>query len=255
MSNEKELRNITFSVEGMTCASCAQQVEKTLASAEGIAEASVNINNEKGTVKYDPAKIDYRTLEELVEQSGYSIHKEKEELPISGMTCASCAQAVEEKLAGLEGVLEVNVNLATEKATIEYLANIVDERNFIRAVEEAGYEVDLSGQEEGKDKTTREEEEMKKSRRKLIYAFAFTIPVFILMFGSIFGITLPIDENYQGLIEAALAFPVVFILGYETHKGAINSVRHGGANMDVLITMGTRYHGLPYTGKISGNQG
>ncbi len=78
MTNENELKKLTFSVEGMTCASCAQQVEKSLASAEGIAEASVNINTEKGTVKYDPAKIDYEILEELVEQSGYSIKKEKE---------------------------------------------------------------------------------------------------------------------------------------------------------------------------------
>jgi len=245
MTDKNELRKLTFSVQGMTCASCAQQVEKTLASAEGIAEASVNINTEKGTVRYDSAKIDYQTLEELVEQSGYSIKKEMQELSIKGMTCASCAQAVEKSLARLDGMLKVNVNLATEKAVIEYLPNLVDDRNFIKAVEEAGYEVDLSSrgskgsQDEGKEEATKEEEEMKKSRRKLIYAFAFTIPVFILMFGTIFGLTLPIAQNIQGLIEAALAFPVVFILGYKTHKGAINSVRHGGANMDVLITMGT----------------
>ena len=240
-TTEKELKKITFSVEGMTCASCAQQVEKTLASAEGIEEASVNINNEKGTISYDPDIFDYADLEQLVEQSGYEVRKDKMEIPIKGMSCAACAQAVESSIAELEGVIDVNVNLATDKALIDYMPDMVGNRELIKAVQDAGYEVKQrkEAQTEKDDELTREEKELKKARNKVFYAFVFTVPVFILMFGSLFGITLPIAENAQGLLEAALAFPVVFILGYKTHKGAINSVRHGGANMDVLITLGT----------------
>ncbi len=240
-TTEKELKKITFSVEGMTCASCAQQVEKTLASAEGIEEASVNINNEKGTISYDPDIFDYADLEQLVEQSGYEVRKDKMEIPIEGMSCAACAQAVESSIAELEGVIDVNVNLATDKALIDYMPDMVGNRELIKAVQDAGYEVKQrkEAQTEKDDELTREEKELKKARNKVFYAFVFTVPVFILMFGSLFGITLPIAENAQGLLEAALAFPVVFILGYKTHKGAINSVRHGGANMDVLITLGT----------------
>ena len=240
-TTEKELKKITFSVEGMTCASCAQQVEKTLASAEGIEEASVNINNEKGTISYDPDIFDYADLEQLVEQSGYEVRKDKMEIPIKGMSCAACAQAVESSIAELEGVIDVNVNLATDKALIDYMPDMVGNRELIKAVQDAGYEVKQrkEAQTEKDDELTREEKELKKARNKVFYAFVFTVPVFIFMFGSLFGITLPIAENAQGLLEAALAFPVVFILGYKTHKGAINSVRHGGANMDVLITLGT----------------
>ncbi len=65
---------------------------------------------------------------------------------VDGMACSACAQAVEESLTELEGVREVNVNLAEEKATVDYLPDTIGKKSFIKAVEEAGYEVDLSGE-------------------------------------------------------------------------------------------------------------
>ncbi len=230
---------ITFTVEDMTCASCASSVESTLANAAGIKEAAVNINTEKATVTYVPDQVSFADLEELVDKSGYSIKKKKAELLITGMTCASCAQAIEKSIARLDGTIKVNVNFAAEKGTVEYMPDLVNRRQLIKAVEDAGYEVKKDAVASEEEEAVQEEKEFKAARNTAIYAFALTIPVFILMFGTLFGVTLPIPGYMQGLIEAALAFPVVFILGYKTHKGAFNSVRHGGANMDVLITMGT----------------
>ncbi|MFW6378050.1 MAG: heavy metal translocating P-type ATPase [Bacillota bacterium] len=232
-------KKITFSVEGMSCAACSQAVENALAETENISEASVNINTEKATVSYNPEKISYADLEEVVENSGYSVQKRKIELPIAGMSCSSCAQAIEKNIAKLDGVIKVNINFATEKGTVEYMPDLVGKKEMIKAIEDAGYQLKESEISDDGQEEDREEKEYAKARKKVIAAFTLTIPVFILMFGTLFGYSLPVAGWVQGLIEAALAFPVVFILGYETHKGAINSLRHGGANMDVLITLGT----------------
>ncbi len=90
-------KKITFSVEGMSCAACSQAVENTLADTDGISEASVNINTEKATISYNPESIGFVDLEEIVDKSGYKLKKRKVELPIAGMSCSSCAQAIEKK--------------------------------------------------------------------------------------------------------------------------------------------------------------
>ena len=122
---------------------------------------------------------------------------------------------------------------------MEYVPELENYQDLVQAVENAGYAVAEMEETESEDKITKEEKEMKKSKNKIIIAFALTIPAFALMFGSLAGYSLPVSPLVQTFIEAAIAFPVVFILGYETHKGAFKAVRHGGANMDVLIAMGT----------------
>ncbi|MCC3145415.1 heavy metal translocating P-type ATPase [Halanaerobium sp. Z-7514] len=232
-------KKLTFSVTGMSCASCAQSVEKALKNTEAIVEANVNINTEKATVKFKENKISLAEIEKIIIDSGYGTKKDKLELPIKGMSCTACAQAIEKNIKKLDGILEVNINFATEKGHVEYLADLTKKKDIVKAVEEAGYEVESEEISGSEAKAGEENMEMEKARKKLIYAFVLTIPVFILMFGSLLGYSLAVPNFVQALIEAALAFPVVFILGYQTHKGAFNSVKHGGANMDVLITLGT----------------
>ncbi|MGM0414875.1 MAG: heavy metal translocating P-type ATPase, partial [Bacillota bacterium] len=196
-------------------------------------------NTEKATISYSSESISFADLEEIVESSGYNLKKRKIELPIAGMSCSSCAQAIEKNIAKLDGVITVNINFATEKGTVEYMPDLVGKKEMIKAIEDAGYQLKEEEMAEAGGDIDQEEKKYEKARKKVIAAFTLTIPVFILMFGTLFGYSLPVPGWVQGLIEAALAFPVVFILGYETHKGAINSLRHGSANMDVLITLGT----------------
>lgn len=232
-------KKITFAVTGMSCAACAQSVEKSLKNTEGITEANVNINTEKATVKFNEDKISIFELEKIVVNSGYGVKKQKLDLSIKGMSCTACAQAIEKSIKKIDGVIEVNINFATEKGHVEYFGDLTEKKDIIKAVKEAGYDVESDDISDAEDKVEHENQEMKMAQKKLIYAFALTIPVFILMFGSLLGFSLPVPPFFQALIEAALAFPVVFILGYKTHKGAFNSIKHGGANMDVLITLGT----------------
>ncbi len=242
-AEQEKMEKINLVITGMHCASCAQTVEKKLDRTPGIIKAGENIANEQAQLTYDPEEIDLAGIRKIVQEAGYDIETATEELALAGMSCASCAQSIEKSIASLKGVLGVNINLASEKGQVKYIPGLAARGDLVGAVEAAGYEVKEEPSKKDKstraDQKTEEEKEMARARRKIIYAFGLTIPVFILMFGSLFGFTLPVSENVQLFIEAALAFPVVFLLGYKTHRSAFRAVSHGGANMDVLITMGT----------------
>src|SRR5918992_6235546 len=132
---------ITIPVIGMTCASCVARVEKTLSKTEGVSEAGVNFAAEKVTIAYDPDSASPERLIRTIEDAGYGTEVGETTLGIMGMTCASCAGRVEKALKKVPGVLDANVNLANEKATVEYLPGDVELRDLEKAVEGAGYDV------------------------------------------------------------------------------------------------------------------
>src|SRR5919199_5016966 len=103
---------------GMTCASCAARVEKALLKTDGVSEASVNFAAEKVTVAYDPGSASPQKLIEMIEDAGYGTDVRETTFGVTGMSCASCVGRVERALKKVPGVLEANVNLANEKATV-----------------------------------------------------------------------------------------------------------------------------------------
>ncbi len=242
-------KQIDLPVTGMTCASCVRTVERALKKADGVAEANVNIATEKATVSFDPEKLDTKLLIQQVENAGYGVATATMDLPITGMTCASCVRTVERALKKPDGVLDVTVNLATEKATVTYIPGLVSRRDLVAAVESAGYGVlDLSDAAEPEDaeRAAREAEIARQARLVKIGAF-FTVPLFILSMGYHLRHTFPILADtfpwlmWGGwpLIFFALATPVQVILGRQYIVGAYKSLRNGTANMDVLIAMGS----------------
>jgi Cu+-exporting ATPase len=128
-------------ITGMTCASCAATIEKALSEKTGVDRANVNLASEKASVEHDPNKVNIRTLIKTVSDAGYRVATEKTSFKIGGMTCASCASNIEKALLGVPGVVSANVNLASEKATMEYLKSEADIRDLKKAVEEAGYRI------------------------------------------------------------------------------------------------------------------
>ena len=144
-------RKTSLPITGMTCASCATTIEKALSEKTGVNQANVNLASEKASVEYDPNKVNMRTLINTVSDAGYSVATEKTSFKIGGMTCASCATNIEKALLGVPGVISANVNLASEKATLEYLKSEADIRDFKKAVEEAGYQI-LESEGAGKKK-------------------------------------------------------------------------------------------------------
>jgi len=232
-------KKTTIRISGMRCVSCAQTIEKALKKRQGVTGANVNFATEKATVEYDPAKVSLEKLGETIKSTGYEpVGTERERtrevsLKITGMTCAACAAKIEKALSSLEGVKRANVNLATEKATVEYMPEVVTLMDLRKAVQDVGYGV---SDEEEVDKSL---VEMHRSRVRMLVAWGFTIPLTIWMVAEmIFGVVWPNQEIYDlGLI--LLAVPVLFWAGLPTLRSAVKAISHKTANMDVLIMMGS----------------
>jgi Cu+-exporting ATPase len=233
-------KQATLPIRGMTCASCAAHVEEALKEIEGVSEANVNLATERARVSFAPEQTKVGEMVTAVRGAGYDVGTDKEILPIAGMTCASCSQHVEEALRKLDGVLEVNVNLATERATVEYIPSLVGIDDFRRAVAEAGYEVGALP-EEGvpKEEVDEAQVKMQAARFRMLVAWAVTIPIAIWMLPEmIWGIVWP-NEMVMHLGMILLALPVLATVGRRTYVSGIRALRHGYANMDTLITLGT----------------
>jgi len=130
----------TLKISGMSCASCAAKIEKGLKNMDGVDEANVNLAIEKATVVYDPNKVNIDDMTKKIEDLGYGVIKDKVELILIGMSCASCAAKIEKALNNLQGVNRATVNFATETATVEFDSSKVDVAAMIKAVRNIGYD-------------------------------------------------------------------------------------------------------------------
>ena len=135
------MENKVFSIDGMTCASCAQTVEKAAQKLPGVKTANVNLATEKMNIQFDSSALTEADIQKAVADAGYTAisNTVKKTFNIEGMTCASCVGRVEKALKSVEGVESAHVNLATEKAVI-YAHQPLDRATLIKAVEKAGYE-------------------------------------------------------------------------------------------------------------------
>jgi P-type Cu+ transporter len=224
-------RRVILPVTGMTCASCAAAIEEGLARLPGLSRVNINVASETVAVEYDPHKIDIRALVGAISDAGYGVALEKATFRVGGMTCASCVANVEQALARVPGVLSASVNLANEKATVAYLGGEAGMADFRRAVESAGYSVLAVQEEGGVDQDTLK---VQQAKRRFILAIIPAGIGWTLMILSMF-VSIP---GYL-MIIALLAFPVVFVAGWPTHRATLSALRRRRANMDVLISLGS----------------
>jgi P-type Cu+ transporter len=156
---------------------------------------------------------------------------ERLELPITGMTCASCANRIERKLNKLDGV-SASVNYALERAAVEYDAAGVAPEELVAAIEAAGYSAALPAAESQAPTETDAQDELKPVRTRLIVSAIFSIPVlFIAMIPALQF------DNWQWL-SLQLATPVVVWGAWPFHRAAWANLKHGAATMDTLISLG-----------------
>jgi len=234
---------VTLPVRGMTCASCVAHVEKALKNVEGVGEVSVNLATEKASLDFKTGAAKVGDLVNAVRETGYEVATDTLNLQIEGMTCASCVNHVEQALNKVPGVIEANVNLATERAAVTYVTETASLGDLKRAVREAGYQVveepdeDLAAREQAQeDEVVRK---MRKARFRMRMAWVFTAPIIVWMFAEmLFGIIWP-NETVFNLGMIVLALPVLFWVGRQTYRSGLTAVLHGYANMDTLITLGT----------------
>ncbi len=231
-----EGRRISIPVTGMSCAACARRVEKSLARTAGVSETNVNYATGKATVEYDPSAAAPEQLVESIEGAGYGAEVREASLGVSGMTCASCVGRVEKALKKVPGVLDVSVNMAAEKARVEYLPGVAEARDLERAVEGAGYSVVREEEEPAGDA---QEREYGKLRTRFLVAAVFTA---LILFGSLpmmLGLMPPVPIEWLNIGLLALATPVQFWAGWRFYEGAWAALRHGQANMNTLVAVGT----------------
>lgn len=232
MANKK----VAIDVVGMTCAACSARVEKAIKKMEGVVDSSVNLLAQKATIEYDEDKVNIDSLVKTIEKTGYEVPVEKTTLLVEGMTCAACSARVEKVLNRLDGVIKANVNLSTNKAIVEHPSGAIEEETLVKAVEKAGYKAEVEKEVDRDREKELREKEIKSLKRSFIISAILSLPLFSAMFFHMAG-----KENIltNGYFQLILATPVQFIIGYRFYKGAFNSLRGGGANMDVLVSMGT----------------
>ena len=242
----KEILDIT----GMTCASCAKAVERHVGKVEGISSVNVNIATEKMTVEFDDTKADKSKIKDAVIKAGYGVKESDESireisLPIAGMTCASCVRAVERAIGKLDGIREVSVNLATEKARIAYYPSKIRLSQIRDAISRAGYEpLEIENTNQADYEKARRENEIKILRVKFLISALFTLPLFYIAMGHMVGLPLPriIDPNYNslnfGLIQLLLVIPAM-AAGYKFYTIGFTRLLRREPNMDSLIAVGT----------------
>jgi len=216
-------------ITGMTCTTCAATIEKGLAETPGVEQANVSFASEKASVEYDPTKVDLAKIKHTISQIGYGVATKKSIFPVGGMTCASCVARVEEALSGVPGVVSANVNLASEKATVEYTEE-TELADLRRAVREAGYELGLEAATL-EDVTTAAQRELRGVRNRFIFAAILAASIMALMWAPSFG-----GKPY---LLWALATPVQFWAGWRFYRGAWGALRHKTADMNTLVAVGT----------------
>ena len=230
------LAKITIDVGGMTCAACSARIEKNLNKNDGVENAVVNLLANKATVEYETDKIAPKDIINIIEKTGYEVPLTKKTLLIEGMTCAACSARIEKVLNKIDGVTRANVNLSTNKAIVEFPSGLIDDNALIKAVEKAGYKAEVEVERDLDREKELREKEIKSLKTSFIISAILSIPLFSAMFFHMAG-NMNILTN--GYFQLLLATPVQFIIGYRFYKGAYHSLRGGGANMDVLVSMGT----------------
>lgn len=232
----------------MSCASCAQTIEKTTKKLPGVKEVSVNLATEKMHIQYDEASLTDKNIKDAVSQSGYKVVSDikKKTFIIEGMTCASCAQTVEKATGKLPGIVSAAVNLATEKMAVQYDPEQLVLSDITNAVKEAGYEAHEEIETADATDLDREKkaQHIKDMWQRFWISAVFTVPLLYISMGHMLGMPLPevinpmMNAGLFALTQLILTLPVL-VLGREFFKVGFKALVKGHPNMDSLVALGT----------------
>ncbi|GAQ95155.1 Cu2+-exporting ATPase/Cu+-exporting ATPase [Thermodesulfovibrio aggregans] len=221
-------KTVEIPIKGMTCAACAQAVGRALKKVEGVIDAEVNLLTEKAKIEVSD-RVDIHRLISIVRATGYDIGKTSLYLQITELD-SDTARLIEEKLSQTEGIIEVKTDVVSKNAVLSYIPTIIDEAKILSALKNLSIKAKkiadtVSAFEEKK-------REFEKLKRDLIISFIFTLPVFL---GSMFHIPF----LREGFVQLVLTTPVQFITGWRFHRLAFTALKHGQANMNSLVSLGT----------------
>ncbi|MCF8138837.1 MAG: heavy metal translocating P-type ATPase, partial [Desulfotignum sp.] len=163
-------------------------------------------------------------------------------LPVTGMSCANCAANIDKTLAGMDGVVDVSVNFASERVSIQYIPSVVSLDDMQKKIKDLGFELIVADDEA--DAADVEEiarnREIRDQTRKFVIGAAFALPLFLLSMSRDFGLTGAWSHApWMNWLFLLLATPVQFYTGWDYYTGAYKALKNRSANMDVLIALGS----------------
>ncbi|WP_455379817.1 heavy metal translocating P-type ATPase, partial [Acidihalobacter prosperus] len=248
MSTSMQSNELKIGVDGMTCASCSARVERALGKLPGVDSASVNLATEQAEVRFEPDKTDVQKIVDSIRNTGYTPVLEETDLTIDGMTCASCSARVERALRKLPGVISANVNLATERAHIQYLPAMADTDELIAAVTRSGYRASLIDEDQTDTSSERDKRQIKlrKMGWDLTLAIGLALGILVLSMGSAFipawsdllNATAPF-QHFWSWVQMAMATVVLFGPGRRFLRPGFIAYRHLSPDMNSLVATGT----------------
>lgn len=243
MSNQR-----VYNIEGMTCASCAQTVEKVVSKVPSVEEASVNLATEKLTVSFDENSANEEAVIKAVDDAGYQVVMPGEHMQydIVGMTCASCSQTIEKVINKLDGVQSASVNLATEKMVVDFNPSELSSNDIMEAVKNSGYSAKESLSQEAQADLDKEKKEkhIKRMWSRFWQSAVLTVPLLYIAMGEMVGLPIPemihpmVYPERFALLQLALTIPVL-IIGRLFFIVGFRALFKGHPNMDSLVALGT----------------
>ncbi|XP_007040200.2 PREDICTED: probable copper-transporting ATPase HMA5 [Theobroma cacao] len=257
-TNEKSIQVCRIHINGMTCTSCSSTVEQALQAIRGVQKAQVALATEEAEIHYDPKAVSHNQLMKAIEDAGFEAilvstgeDISKIDLQVDGVKTGNSMRMLENSLQALPGVQAVDVSTEIKKISVSYKPDITGPRNFIRVIESTGssrrFKATIFPEGEGGGRETHKKEEIKQYFRSFLWSLIFTIPVFLtsMVFMYIPGIKHGLDTKVVNMLTVGeimrwvLSTPVQFIIGRRFYTGSYKALRHGSANMDVLIALGT----------------
>ena len=245
-----ENKQVILPVTGMTCANCVVAVERNLKKVDGVSNAAVNLSSERAAVTFDPQQAGLDDLIGRIQRAGYGIAVGEADLLLQGLSDDNDARRLERALSEIDGVLDVQVSFASERARIEYIPTVVSQVELRQSVSAAGFKaLEIGGDAQDAELLARQHE-IAHQRRLLIVGLVFTVPLFLFSMARDFGL-LPAQISHAGWanwLMLAMATPVQFYVGWDYYVGAYKSLRNRSANMDVLIALGSSaayFYSLP----------
>ncbi|KAI9071140.1 hypothetical protein K1719_046890 [Acacia pycnantha] len=219
--NERSVQVCRITVTGMTCTSCSSTVESALQAIPGVLKAQVALATCEAAVHYNPNIVNHNQILEAIEDTGFEATLissgediNKVELQVEGVRTEHSMRIIETSLKALPGVQDIELSPELNTISVSFRPDVTGPRNFINI---------------------------------LLMEFGFTVPVFltsmVLMYipGTKHGLDTKVVNmlTVGQIIRWVLSTPVQFIIGRRFYSGSYKALRHGSANMDVLITLGT----------------
>jgi Cu+-exporting ATPase len=233
----------------MSCANCSQTIADAVEPLDGVTEANINYATDEGSVTYDPDEVSLGRIFDAIEAAGYSPVTDSVTIGITDMSCANCSETVQGALEGTPGVIEADVNFATDEAQVTFNPAEASRTEFYDAIEDVGYspvreDPDAADGSGGDAREDARKAEIRRQLRLTLFGAVLSAPMLFFLvekfaFGggvipeTIFGVEF-------GWVEFLLATPVQLVLGWPFYKNSYKAlVTNGRANMDVLIALGS----------------